>query len=155
MFHHIPFKFLFRGAWVAQSVKPLSLGFSSGQDPQFCEFEPWTGFCADSVEPVWDSVSPSLSLPLLHSLSLSLSVSQINKLKNFFFNFFSDISAPSCFGYSLSFKTIYFCGLRQILRWCFTADLLSTAVSEATGRPCTARWNVCSTFPTRWEPTQT
>ena len=29
-----------RGAWVAQSVKPLTLAFGSGHDLMVCEFEP-------------------------------------------------------------------------------------------------------------------
>ena len=39
---------------------------------------------AQSLEPVWDSVSPSLSAPLSLALHLSLSVSKIN-IKNIFF----------------------------------------------------------------------
>ena len=65
-----------------------------------CETEPHVRLCADSLEPAWDSLSPSLfALPLLlgilsPSLSLSLSLSlplpclcvhslslKINKLK--------------------------------------------------------------------------
>ena len=52
----------------------------------FCEFEPHDWLCADSAEPAWDSLSPSLSahpplLPFSLSLSLSLSFSlKINKL---------------------------------------------------------------------------
>ena len=53
-----------RGAWVAQSVKRMTLDFVSGHDLTVCEFEPHIGLCPDSVEPAWVSVSPlSLSLP--------------------------------------------------------------------------------------------
>ena len=62
-----------RGAWVAQSVKHLTLGFSSGHDLAVCEFEPHIGLSAGSTEPAWDSLSPSLAAfsPLVLSLSLS------------------------------------------------------------------------------------
>ena len=43
---------------MAQSVECLTLDFGSGHDLIVCEFES----CADSVEPAWDSHSPSLSL---------------------------------------------------------------------------------------------
>ena len=59
---------------MAQSVKHPTLGLSSGHDLTDHEFEPRVGLCTDSMEPAWDSASPSLCLPL--SLSLSLSLSQ-------------------------------------------------------------------------------
>ena len=64
------------GAWVAQSVKGQTLGFSSGHDLVVCEFELHVGLCADSLEPAWDSLSLPISLPLpgLFSLSLSLKI---------------------------------------------------------------------------------
>ena len=40
-----------RGAWVAQSVKCLTLDFGSGRDLAVREFEPHVGICADSIEP--------------------------------------------------------------------------------------------------------
>ena len=44
---------------MAQLVEPLALGFGSGHDHM-------AGDCNDSVEPAWDSLSPSVSaLPLL------------------------------------------------------------------------------------------
>ena len=46
---------------MAQSVKRLTLDFRSGQDLTVCETEPYVGLCADRVEPVWDSLSPSFS----------------------------------------------------------------------------------------------
>ena len=61
------------GAWVAQLVKRPTLDFGSGQDLTVPEIEPCVGLCADSVEPAWDSFSPSLSPPLPHSLPLMLS----------------------------------------------------------------------------------
>ena len=63
-----------RGAWVAQSVKRLTLDFRSGHDLTVCEFKPQIGLCAHSIEPACDSLSPSLSLPCPHLLSLSLSL---------------------------------------------------------------------------------
>ena len=55
---------------VAQSVKHLTLGFSSGHDLEVHEFEPRIRLCTDSVEPAWDLSLP-LSLPF-PQLSLSL-----------------------------------------------------------------------------------
>ena len=56
---------------MAQLVEHPTLGFSSGHDFMVHEVEPHVGLCADSMEPAWDSLSPSLSdpLPLAHSLS--------------------------------------------------------------------------------------
>ena len=46
-----------------QLVKRLTLDLSSGHDLTVCEIEPHVGLCADSIEPILDSVSPlSLSL---------------------------------------------------------------------------------------------
>ena len=52
---------------MAQSVKCLTLDFSSGHDLTICEFEPHVRLSADNVEPAWDSLSlsPSLSAPPL------------------------------------------------------------------------------------------
>ena len=55
------------GAWVAQSVRRPTLGFSSGPDLPVCEFEPHVGL--HTVEPAWDSLSLSLSLSLCLCLS--------------------------------------------------------------------------------------
>ena len=55
-----------RGTWVAQSDKHLTLDFGSGHDLTVHEFEP-----SLSVEPTWDSFSPSFSAAPLHALSLS------------------------------------------------------------------------------------
>ena len=52
------------GAWVAQSLEHLTLGFSSGHDLMVCESEPCIGVCAGSAEPAWDSLSPTPSLSL-------------------------------------------------------------------------------------------
>ena len=60
-----------RGTWVAQSVEHLTLDLGSGHDLTICGIEPHVGLCADSMEPTWDSVSPSLSAPPLLVLSLS------------------------------------------------------------------------------------
>ena len=45
---------------MAQSVKRPTLDFGSGHDLVVCEIEPWVGLSADSVEPAWDSLSPSI-----------------------------------------------------------------------------------------------
>ena len=75
---------------MAQSVERPTLDFGSGRDLTVCESEPHVGICADSEEPAWDSLSPSLSAPLLLVFSLSLSLCpsprctiylKINKLK--------------------------------------------------------------------------
>ena len=67
------------GTWMAQSVKLPTLAqvmilpsMSSG--PALASV-----LTAQSLEPVSDSVSPSLSAPSLLSLSLSVSLSKINK----------------------------------------------------------------------------
>ena len=62
--------------WLSRSSIRI-LVFSSGHDLPVCEFEPRFGLCADSLEPAWDSLSPSLFAPPLGPLSLSLS--NINK----------------------------------------------------------------------------
>ena len=57
---------------MAQSVECPTLDLSSGHDLSVCEFEPCVGLYADTTEPAWDSVSPSLSalFPLVLFLSL-------------------------------------------------------------------------------------
>ena len=52
-----------------QSFGHLTLGFSSGHDLTVCEFKPCIRLPADGPEPVWDSLSPSLSAPPLLCLS--------------------------------------------------------------------------------------
>ena len=51
------------GAWVAQLVERLTLGSGSGRDLLVHETEPRLRLCTDSVEPAWESLSPSLSAP--------------------------------------------------------------------------------------------
>ena len=46
---------------MAQSVKSLTLDFSSGHDLMVREFEPPVGLHTDGAEPACDSLSPSLS----------------------------------------------------------------------------------------------
>ena len=60
-----------RGSWVAQSVRSPTPGFGSGRDLTVCEFKPCLKFCADSAEPAWNSLSPSLSAPPAHAISFS------------------------------------------------------------------------------------
>ena len=72
---------LHRGAWRAQSVKPPTFDFGSAHDLTVYEFKPCIKVHANSTEPAWDALSPSLSAspPLMHALSLSLSLSKIIK----------------------------------------------------------------------------
>ena len=58
---------------MAQALKHPTLGFTSGHDLTVREIEPRVRLCADSVEPTWDSLSPSLSASplLMHTCSLS------------------------------------------------------------------------------------
>ena len=64
--------------WLSQLKHP-TLGFSSGHDLIVRELESCFGFYADSAEPVWDSLSPSLSVPP------PLMLSPLLALKLFFF----------------------------------------------------------------------
>ena len=48
---------------MTQLVKFPTLDFGSGHDLMVCEIEPQVGLCADSVEPAWDFLSPSLFAP--------------------------------------------------------------------------------------------
>ena len=58
---------------MAQLVKRPTPDFSSGRDLTVHEIEPRVGLRADSTEPAWDSLTPSLSAlpPLMHTHSLS------------------------------------------------------------------------------------
>ena len=74
------------GAWEAQSVKHLTLDFSSGHDLMVREIELHIRLRAVSMEPAWDSLPLSLSLPCTSAFSLCLSLLlslslKINKLK--------------------------------------------------------------------------
>ena len=74
---------------MARSVKCLPLGFGSGRELTVCEFKPHIGLSADSMEPAWDSLSPSVSaLPLLthththtHTHTLSFKINKLKKIK--------------------------------------------------------------------------
>ena len=62
-----------RGAWAAESVKHPTPDFGSGHDLTVHGIEDCVSLCADSVEPGWDSLSPSLPAPpglMLITLSL-------------------------------------------------------------------------------------
>ena len=50
-----------RGAWVSQVVRQPTLDFSSGHDLTVREVKPHVGLYAASMEPAWDSLSPSLT----------------------------------------------------------------------------------------------
>ena len=66
---------------MAPSVKRPTLGFGSGHDLLVHEFEPCVRLHATlSTEPAWDSLSPSLSAPLLLVLSLSLKICKLKKI---------------------------------------------------------------------------
>ena len=65
------------GAWLARSVKHLTLDFSSGHDLMVCGIEPHIRFCADSAKPAWDfSLCVPPLLTCIHTLSLSLCLSK-------------------------------------------------------------------------------
>ena len=64
------------GTWMTQSLKPLTLGFSSGHDLTVREFESCVTVSADSLRPeVCYRFFLSLSHPIPCFLSLSLSFS--------------------------------------------------------------------------------
>lgn len=46
---------------MVQSVKRRTVDVGSGHDLEVHEFKPFVSLCADSMEPVWDSQSLSLS----------------------------------------------------------------------------------------------
>ena len=65
--------------WAPGWLSRYTSHFGSGRDLAVCELEPGVGLCADgsvltapSLEPVLESVSPSLSDPPLFMLCLSL-----------------------------------------------------------------------------------
>ena len=58
------------GHWVAQSGKHPTLALIVRK------FEPHIGLCADSMEPAWNPLSPSLSAPPLLMLSLFLKINK-------------------------------------------------------------------------------
>ena len=69
------------GTWMAQSIKRLTLGFSSSHDLMVHETESHVGLCIDSMESAWDCLSLLLSLsPLSLTYACSLCL-KINKHK--------------------------------------------------------------------------
>ena len=58
---------------MAQPVKHPNLDFGSGHDLSVCEIKPHIGLRADNIEPIWDSLSPALSLSSPPGLALALS----------------------------------------------------------------------------------
>ena len=77
-------KDIFRGAWVAQSVKCLTLDFGSDHDLMICEFECCVGLHTDCLDPAWDLLSPSLYPFPAHAYCLSLKINKLKKKKNIF-----------------------------------------------------------------------
>ena len=63
---------------MTQSVNYLTLDFGSGHD--LMVREPHVRLCTDSTEPTWDFLSPSLSLPLCRSCSLTLKINKLKKI---------------------------------------------------------------------------
>ena len=62
------------GAWmarVAQVVKYLTLDFGSGHSLKFHGIKPCIRLYADSMEPAWDSVPPSLFLLSPHPCKIN------------------------------------------------------------------------------------
>ena len=71
----MPYRLLKRGSagapeWLGRLGIYLPLGLGSGHDLMVGDFEPCMGFCANSVQPAWDSVS--LSLHPSSALSIAL-----------------------------------------------------------------------------------
>ena len=66
---------------MAQSVKYLTLDFGSGHDLGVRGLESCVWLLTDSVEPAWDSLFLSLSLPLPCLPSLCLKVNKLKKNK--------------------------------------------------------------------------
>ena len=60
-----------RGTWVAQSVKHLTLDFSSGHDLTVREFKPCIGLHAGRAEPAWDSLFLPFFVPPQLTVSFS------------------------------------------------------------------------------------
>ena len=67
---------------MAQLVKHFNLGVGSGHDLTVRGFESHVQLCADGMEPDWDSVSSSLSVPPLFALSLSAKINKLTIKKN-------------------------------------------------------------------------
>ena len=63
--------------WVAQLVKGVMLDFGSGHDLTVGKFKYRISIFANTAEPAWES--PFLSAPPLLMISLSVSLSRINK----------------------------------------------------------------------------
>ena len=61
---------------VAQLVEHPTLGFSSGHDLVGAGFVSQVRLCANSVEPAWDSGSPSLSLCPFPTFACTCSLSK-------------------------------------------------------------------------------
>ena len=68
LFNWIMKKLLSRGAWMAQSVKHLTLDIGSGHNLMVCGIEPHVGLCAGRA---WGSLSPSLLLVRARSLKIN------------------------------------------------------------------------------------
>ena len=84
---NLNFKKIYRATWGAQLAKHLILDFDSGHDLTVHKFKPCIGLCSDSMEPAWDSLSPTLSVPPLLVLSLSFPKER-NKLLKKIYKFF-------------------------------------------------------------------
>ena len=67
---------------MGQSVKHQTLDFRSGHDFAVHVIEPHVGLCTKNMEPAWNSLTPSLSVPLQLMCTLSLSLSLKNKYIN-------------------------------------------------------------------------
>ena len=59
---------------MAQLVKHPTVDLGSGHDLMGHEIESHIGLYADVVEPAWDSLSPSLTLPHSHMFFLSFNI---------------------------------------------------------------------------------
>ena len=61
---------------MAQLVERPTLEFGLGHGLVVHKIEPYVELCADSVEPAWDAISPSLSAPPPLALYLSLKINK-------------------------------------------------------------------------------
>ena len=79
--HQIFKRFTKQGAWLAQLVKWPTLDFCSSHDLAVHEIKPHSRLCDESMEPVWDSPSPSLSVRPLLMLFLKINKHFLKKQK--------------------------------------------------------------------------
>ena len=97
----------FRGTWVAQAVKCLTLDFGSGHGVMVQETEPDIGLHTDSTESAWDSLFLPISLcpspAPTHILSISLSQNKLKKITKAFIAMNFSVTIVLANSYRVSF----------------------------------------------------